>query len=114
MVRRLLLVEDDRLSRESLEYLLRREGFEVTGAESAEEAVPRAADCSHPVALIDIRLPGMRGDELAGWLLARCPETRLAFISGEYVIDAEGRFGPRARFFSKPLDFDELMNFLDQ
>lgn len=108
----ILLVEDDRLSRESLAFLLQREGYAVTAVGSAEEASQRLYGRCPNIAVLDIRLPGQRGDDFAEMLQHRCPRTRLVFVSGECQIDPLARFGPAACFFAKPLDLDSLLRTL--
>lgn len=107
-MRRVLLVEDDRWSRESLTHLLRREGFAVRAFVSAEDA--EAHDTEEPdIALLDLRLPGKRGDEFAESLLRKYPGVRVIFISGELSVALLERFGEGTQFFRKPVDLMSLM-----
>ena len=60
----ILVVEDEQALREPLEYLLRREGYDVFGLDNGSAAVEYQA--THPVDLIvlDLMLPGMPGTEV--------------------------------------------------
>lgn len=60
---RLLLVDDDALVRETLERILRREGFEVVVAESGADAL-RAAQAAGPafdLLIVDLTMPDLDG-----------------------------------------------------
>lgn len=58
---RILLVEDDFIVADELEFWLRKAGFEVIGpAATAEEAVELALEAKPELAVMDIRLAGPR------------------------------------------------------
>jgi len=62
---KILIVEDDRSLRETLEYNLRAAGFDVAAAATGTEGLAWAAD--HPdIILLDLLLPGIDGFELCG------------------------------------------------
>ena len=111
MSRRVLLVEDDRVSRESLAYLLRGLGHEVVAVWSAEEAKVALNTFRPEVALLDIRLPGLPGDAFAVYLWSTNSRSKNPlFVSGEFRRDEPDRFGFEVDFIPKPLDFGRLLN----
>ena len=114
MAKRVLLVEDDRVSRESMAYLLRGVGHEVHEAWSAEEAKATLRDFTPDVALLDVRLPGLPGDAFALYLRHKCPAVKIIFVSGEFQLDEPERFGDRVEFISKPLDVQKLLQAIQQ
>lgn len=61
----LLLVEDDLLILGTMARGLREAGFEVSASESAEEALEVCQRTPPHLAVLDIRLPGLSGLELA-------------------------------------------------
>jgi len=65
-MQRILIIEDDADIAESLVYNLKREGFSPTVAESGEKGLRLALNEKQPPSLIilDLMLPGMRGQEL--------------------------------------------------
>jgi CheY-like chemotaxis protein len=75
---RVLLIEDDAMSRELWTLLLEKEGYQVTGAESGERALQlvqegRLRELPAPdVVLADIQMPGIAGSALATALRAVC------------------------------------------
>lgn len=62
---RILVTDDDRGMRHSILRLLHKEGYDVYGAESGEDAL-RQARAHHPdLVLMDVLMPGMNGIEAA-------------------------------------------------
>ena len=60
----LLVVDDELIVRDSLDKWFREEGYDVTVAESAQEALARMAAKRFDLALVDIKMPGTDGVEL--------------------------------------------------
>jgi CheY-like chemotaxis protein len=75
---RMLLIEDDAMSRELWTMLLESEGYTVTAAESGEQAVQllqtaRQGQMEAPdVVLADLQMPGLAGAALAAALRGVC------------------------------------------
>lgn len=61
--RRVLVVEDDRISQRIVSHLLRREAYEVDCVESGLRAVEAFRRSSYGLVLMDLQLPGMDGLE---------------------------------------------------
>ncbi|WP_430868366.1 response regulator [Demequina aurantiaca] len=61
---RILVVEDEESYRDSLNFLLRREGFEVMLAETGPQGVAAFARDGADVILLDLMLPGLSGTEV--------------------------------------------------
>ncbi|WP_062077865.1 response regulator transcription factor [Demequina globuliformis] len=61
---RILVVEDEESYRDSLKYLLRREGFDVLLAENGQQGVEAFARDGADVVLLDLMLPRMSGTEV--------------------------------------------------
>ncbi|MGH2347556.1 MAG: response regulator [Chloroflexota bacterium] len=64
MAEHILVVEDDAAVARGLQYLLAQEGWSVTVARSAEEALVVMTDRVPDLAILDVRLPGMSGFDL--------------------------------------------------
>jgi CheY-like chemotaxis protein len=69
--RRVLLVDDNRDSVETLSMLLRIKGHDARIAETGEEAIVAADEYQPHVVLLDLSLPGMDGYEVAHLLRQR-------------------------------------------
>lgn len=113
MQERILIVDDENSARSALEFLLRREGYDVRGASDGERALAECAAFRPDLILLDILMPGIDGLEVCRRIKAT-PETRLTpvvLITG--LSDTEDRIqGINAGaddFLSKPIDINELL-----
>lgn len=81
---RILIVDDDELSRELLTVLLEGEGYVVEAAESGAAALVALAGPVKPDAVLsDMQMPGVTGAELAERMRAICGRgTKLLAMSG--------------------------------
>jgi response regulator NasT len=105
----LLLVEDDLLVLRTMARGLRDLGYQVSEADSGEEAMQVCTEIRPNLAVLDINLPGMSGLELARWLLPRdIPFMFLtAYDDADFVHQAEqaGALG----YLVKPLDVPRII-----
>ena len=109
---RVVVVEDDDDSREVLSRLLRGHGHEVkTFAHANGGVAPMTIHDPH-VALLDVRLPGRSGDDLARELAQQSPHTRIIFLTGEENIGRLKTAVPASMVIRKPVDFAVLLQLL--
>jgi CheY-like chemotaxis protein len=109
---RILLVDDDRNTRECLGELLELElgGVPLDTCAGAEEALRKLQ--SHPYGWLvtDQVMPGMTGLELTRAARSLQPDIRCCIITGQ-PRPAEADLGP-VSWFSKPLDVEVLLREL--
>lgn len=86
---RVLLVEDNDVYRETLEFLLRLQaGVAVVGAVTdGASAADACAELGADVVVIDYRLPDMDGSVAAGEVLRRCPDSSVVFLSASAGVE---------------------------
>ena len=77
-----LVVDDDPAVRKSLSNYLEDWDFEVFSAESGEDAVDIVGSQPPDVAIVDLRLPGISGEETVGKIHEICPGTRFMIYTG--------------------------------
>src|SRR5579871_1019523 len=89
---RVVLVEDNRLFRETMELLLGlREGIEVVGSVSGgAEAVELCRELRPDVAVLDYRMPGLDGAQTTREVLRAAPGVRVLCLTAS-VSEAERR-----------------------
>ena len=113
--RRVLVVEDDPSSRRALTLLLRLKGFEAVVAPTLADAL-RELETSPGAVLLDLMLPDGNGSTVLRHVRSKNLPIRVAVTSGasnwESMLD-QGTLRPDA-FFSKPLDFDRIVYWLDE
>jgi response regulator NasT len=105
----LLLVEDDMLILRTMARGLRDAGYQVSEAESGEEAMRVCTELRPDLAILDINMRGISGLELARWLAPRdIPFMFLsAYDDADFVHQAEqaGALG----YLVKPLDVPRIL-----
>ena len=110
-----LVVDDDKNTREGLERALRRL-YDVRQAESAPRAMEELARGGVDVMLADLRMPGMDGMELLRRVQARYPDVvcllLTAYGSVETAVEAmkQGAYD----FLTKPVNLDHLEVVLER
>ena len=101
----ILIVEDDVLTNEYLEFILEQAGYEVVSATSADEAAVLLEDRDDVQLIVtDINLPGtMNGLKLAATVKARRPEMNIIIVTG-YGTPQGNEMPPGSLFVPKPYD----------
>jgi DNA-binding NtrC family response regulator len=111
MTPRVLVVDDEQIIRESLSFILQKEGYEVEDAPNGQEAYKKVAENPPDIVITDIEMPGMKGVELLEKISQVSPQTFVIIITAygsiETAIKAL-RMGAYD-YILKPLDFDELV-----
>jgi DNA-binding NtrC family response regulator len=108
---KLLIVDDEPIIRESLGEFLAQEGYAVTVAGSAEDALVQAQKTAFDLVLCDVQLPGMDGIELLDRLLKVSPETFVMLITAYATVEsAVAAFQRGAHdYLMKPILLDEVL-----
>jgi len=107
---KILLVEDEDLSRDSLIRLLKMTGFNVRGAASGSLALSFLSHEQFDIIITDLFLPDINGIDILKQAKELSPLTEVILITGhasaETAVKAmkEGAFD----YVTKPLSFDEL------
>lgn len=106
----ILVVDDDRPSREVLGELLSEEGYSVRLAENGRHACDEIRRRAPSLLLTDYEMPHLDGEQLIGWVRPRLPLLPILMLTSRLVPSPDreiARLGIQG-FFYKPIDFDEL------
>lgn len=79
---RVLVIDDEPAICMSLTAFLEDYGFNASSAESAEEALDLMKNNTYDVCIVDLRLPGMSGEDLIIQARERYPEQRHIIYTG--------------------------------
>lgn len=112
---RILVIDDEADIRESLDMLLSSVGYEVSTAESGGTAVERAERESFDLAITDLRMPGLSGEETVAALRRIVPGIPMIVVSG-YVSDESAlrcREEGATRIMCKPFDIDDMLRAVE-
>lgn len=118
IVRRVLLIEDNRDTARALSIALRILGHEVTLAFTGPEGLAKARELFHDIILCDIDLPGLDGYQIARSVRgdSSLAMTALVAVTG-YVASENVRQATEAGFdlhMQKPLSIEDLQWVLEQ
>ena len=112
--RRVLVVDDHVDSREALVQLLKVWGYEVDAAEDGIAALRKFEEFGPDVMVIDLDLPGMRGEKVVSAIRARGGRAFVIALTGWSL----GEYRERAAeagcdaFLLKPCDLGELRDLV--
>lgn len=111
----ILVVDDNQDSADALAQLLSVSGFDARSAGSGEEALRLAGEVAPACVLLDVRMPGMDGVELARRLREQFGgEVTLIAMTGVDQSSSQHRMiMPLVdHFLAKPIDVARLMRIL--
>ncbi|SLK02867.1 hybrid sensor histidine kinase/response regulator [Novosphingobium mathurense] len=104
---RVLVIDDEKDVSDLIREILRKEGFQVDSAASAERGLALARSGSYRLILTDLNMPGMGGRGLFETLSGERPEIaeRVAFITGDTMSPEVRAFLDRANrpYLEKPV-----------
>ena len=119
-VRKILVVEDNDMNMQLVEFLLEEGGFDIVKASSGEEALTltREASSAPDLILMDIHLPGMDGLSVVREMKADERTRRIPILA----LTAHAMRGDRDRFLeagcdgyiSKPIDVKTFIGSIQQ
>jgi DNA-binding NtrC family response regulator len=107
---RILVVDDEKAMRESLNDWLKEDGYQVGLAESGNMAIDMAREDPWEVILLDLKMPGMNGLETLKKLKEVRPDAEILMMTAYATVDTavqamkEGAFD----YLVKPFDPDEV------
>ena len=108
---RILIIDDDAGTRESLSLILDRKGYETGTAATGREALEKARERAYNVALLDIKLPDVEGTELLAPLKKIRPEMAVLVITGYASLESAVRSSLEGAlaYITKPLNLNSVL-----
>ena len=106
----ILVVEDEVNIRSALVTMLEKLGYEVQGAETAEEALSLLTQAKMDLVMTDLRMPGLGGMELLRQMKEKWPETETIVLTAFGSIDTavEAMRMGAYDYLTKPIDRDRF------
>lgn len=113
-MKKILLIEDDKLFRSIICQLLIRKPYQVTTAENGQVGLRLAAELEPDLIISDMYMPYLDGDEVLKQLRANVKTANIPFILLTSEDDSDMRsYGLRLGandYLVKPFKFSELLN----
>jgi len=108
---RVLLIEDDRATAQSIDLMLKSEGFNVYTTDLGEEGIDLGKLYDYDIILLDLNLPDMPGFDVLKTLRVAKVDTPILILTGNADIDNKVRgLGYGADdYMTKPFHKDEMV-----
>lgn len=110
----LLFVDDEELFLESMRKRLEARDFNVLAVNRGEKAIAAARENPVDIALVDLKMPGLNGEETLKALKQEHPWMEIVILTGHGSIESaagctrEGAYS----YLQKPCELDHLMDVL--
>jgi len=113
---KVLIVEDEKLLRISLQRLLVECGYDVTITNCGKTALRELSISNFQLVITDIRLPNIDGLEVAFSAKEKNPATAVILTSAQSIeqIKEKAKLVGADAFFEKPFDLQEFCNVAKQ
>jgi DNA-binding NtrC family response regulator len=116
MEKRILVIDDEESVLGSISRILKREGYAVDTAKTGTEAIEKSNLNIYNLALIDFRLPDMKGTKLLTAMRETTPRMIKVILTGYSSAEnrAEAAEGHADGFIVKPVRIDYLLNIVKE
>jgi len=112
----ILVADDERIARENLEYILKKDGYRVVLCENGRVALNRLEETEFDLVMTDLRMQPVDGAEVLRRTKEKHPNTEVIVITGYASVDSavlsmrDGAFS----YVSKPYKVDEVRAIVKQ
>ncbi len=112
----ILVVDDEPIARANLEYILRKEGYQVSTAGNGLEALELVKKKDFELILTDLKMEKMDGIQLLESVKQLAPQTDIVMITGYATVSSavDALKKGAAHYLPKPIDLDELRSTVSQ
>jgi ATP-dependent Lon protease len=107
---RVLVVDDEKIARESMVYTIKKEGYSVVSANNGSEAIEKLGASKYDVVITDLIMGDVDGSDVLNEIKNKYPATKAIMVTGYATVDTAvdamrmGAF----HYIEKPLSLDEL------
>ncbi|HUL44541.1 MAG TPA: sigma-54 dependent transcriptional regulator [Bacteroidota bacterium] len=108
---RILVVDDEEIIRDSISFILKKEGFTVAVAENGKVAYNRLLDEPFDIVISDLEMPEMKGIELLEKSIQLNPQSAFIIVTayGSLETAISALRAGASDYILKPVEFDELL-----
>jgi DNA-binding NtrC family response regulator len=110
----LLIVDDEETFLKSIKRSLELRGFNVTAVNRGKKAVAAARQHPIDIALVDLKMPGLDGEETLKQLKEEHPWMEVIILTGHGTIDSAAECTRRGAYsyLQKPCGLDQILESL--
>ena len=108
---KILVIDDEKSIRKTLQEILEYEKYEVDLAEDGIEGLKMIQNCKYDIVLCDIKMPKIDGIEVLEKIISYTSDTQVIMISGHGNIDTAVEAIKKGAFdyIEKPIDLNRLL-----
>ncbi|MGH7462869.1 MAG: response regulator, partial [Longimicrobiales bacterium] len=108
---KVMVIDDERAILDTVEILLRGEGFEPCVLQNSREALERLAQESPDIVLTDIRMPGVTGLDILEAVRERDPEVPVILMTAQASLQSAVKAVNQGAYYylQKPFSNAELV-----
>jgi DNA-binding NtrC family response regulator len=108
---RMMIVDDEERFLSTMKKLLAKKGYDVVTALSGAEALEIMSVQNIHVVILDVKMPGMDGNETLREIKKRFPLTEVIMLTGHATMESavEGLKLGAIDYLMKPADLDEII-----
>jgi DNA-binding NtrC family response regulator len=107
---KILIVDDERVALKNLEHVMKKEGYEVTGTQSGQNAVKLLEEQPFDVVLTDLRMEKVDGLQVLRKCRELYPDAEVIMITGYATLESAVEAMKQGAFYyiAKPFKLDEV------
>ena len=111
-----LVVDDEEIARNNLEYVLRREEYDVATAANGKEALDKVRSQHFDIILTDLKMDKMDGIQLLESVKMSAPHMEVVIITGYATVSTavDALKKGAAHYLSKPIQIEEVRQTVRQ
>jgi len=111
-----LVVDDEEIARTNLEYVLRKEGYDVATAANGKEALEKVRAQEFEIILTDLKMDKMDGIQLLESVKTAAPNIDVVIITGYATVSTavDALKKGAAHYLSKPIQIEEVRQTVRQ
>ena len=108
---KMMLVDDEERYLQTTAKLIEKKGYEVLTARSGEEALGKLKTETVHVVVLDMKLPGMDGNETLKAIKSIYPLVEVIMLTGHATVDSaiDGLRNGAFDYLMKPADLDQIL-----
>ena len=112
----ILVVDDEEIARTNLEYVLRKEGYQVNTAVNGQDALNKLRQKEFELILTDLKMEKMDGIQLLESAKQVAPNTEIVMITGYATVSSavDALKKGAAHYLPKPIDLEDLRSTVRQ
>lgn len=108
---KMMLVDDEERYLQTTKKLIEKKGYTVLTAQSGKEALEKLKSQNVHVVILDVKMPGMDGNETLKAIKTLYPLVEVIMLTGHATVDSaiDGLKSGACDYLMKPADIDEII-----